>query len=158
MSFDPLSAAFSLGQSLIETIWPNPVEQAQEQRKLLQLYQDGDIAKLNAHVQIMTGQMKINMAEAQHKSIFVAGWRPFIGWTGGIALGYQFIVYPLMLWLWQIADIWVNIPTGVTAPSPLDGTELYTIVVGMLGMGAMRSFDKKNGVATTNIGVNKNGK
>lgn len=151
MSFDPLSALFDVGKSAIERIWPDPIKRAKEIRKLEELKQTGDLAQLSAHVQIMTGQMGINAKEAEHKSIFVAGWRPFIGWIGGFALGYQFIFYPLLLWIWAIAGLIFDIPSGVKPPPVLDGTELYTIIVGMLGIGAMRSFDKKNGTATHSI-------
>jgi hypothetical protein len=151
MNFDPLSAIFDVGKTVIEKIWPDPAEQARELRKLEKLRQDGDLAKLQAHVQLMTGQMQVNAKEAEHKSIFVAGWRPFIGWVGGFSLGYQFIFYPLLLWVWSIVSIFVEIPQGVGPPPVLDGNELYSIVLGMLGIGAMRSYDKKNGTATSSI-------
>ena len=151
MIFDPISALFDVGKSAIERIWPDPIKRAEEIRKLEELKQTGDLAQLSAHVQIMTGQMGINAKEAEHKSIFVAGWRPFIGWVGGFALGYQFVFYPMLLWLWQLFAVFIHIPEGVNPPPVLDGAELYTIVLGMLGIGAMRSFDKKNGTATHSI-------
>jgi hypothetical protein len=156
MAFDPISALFEVGKTAIDRIWPDPIRRAEELRKLEDLKQKGDMAQLGAHVQIMTGQMAVNAKEAQHKSVFVAGWRPFIGWIGGFALGYQFIFYPLLLWLWAIAAIIFDIPDGVKPPPVLDGAELYTIIVGMLGIGAMRSFDKKNGTATNAIGAAAN--
>ncbi|WP_299077893.1 holin family protein [uncultured Paraglaciecola sp.] len=151
MSFDPISALFDVGKTAIERIWPDPIKRAEEIRKLEALKQTGDLAQLSAHVQIMTGQMNINAKEAEHKSIFVAGWRPFIGWVGGFALGYQFVFYPMLLWFWQLFAVFIDIPAGVKPPPVLDGAELYTIVLGMLGIGAMRSFDKKNGTATHSI-------
>ena len=86
MSFDPISAALDIGKMAISRIWPDPVQQAAEERKLLELSQSGNLAELNAHVQLLVGQMQINAKEAEHKSVFVAGWRPFIGWVGGFAL------------------------------------------------------------------------
>lgn len=151
MSFDPISAALELGNMAISRIWPDPVQQAAEERKLLELGQSGDIAQLNAKVQLLLGQMRINEKEAEHKSIFVAGWRPFVGWVGGVALGYQFILYPLMLWAWAIVDP-VNAAGQAMKPPPvLAADELYTVLLGMLGIGAMRSYDKKNGTATQSI-------
>ena len=152
MSFDPLSAIFDVGKTVIEKMWPDPVKQAQEIRKLEELRQNGDLAKLSAHVNLMTGQMAVNVKEAEHKSIFVAGWRPFIGWVGGMALAYQYIVYPLLGWVWQIAAvIWV-IPEGITPPPVPVGSDLYPIILGMLGIGGMRSYDKHKGTATNSIG------
>jgi len=155
MSFDPISAAMDLGKMAISRIWPDPVQQAVEERKLLELAQAGDVAQLNAKVQLLVAQMNINMKEAEHKSIFVAGWRPFVGWVGGVALAYQFILYPLMLWGWAVIS-----PENCNAaleciaikpPPILQADELYTVLLGMLGIGAMRSYDKKNGTATQSI-------
>ena len=103
---------------------------------------------------LLQGQMEINKTEAQHGSVFVAGWRPFIGWIGGLALAYQFILYPLLVWAFALLQAWQVIPCdlpglavssgqcSVTAPPPLDASLLMTIVTGMLGIGGMRSFDK----------------
>jgi len=151
MSFDPISALFEVGKTVIEKIWPDPIKQAEEIRKLQELQQTGDLARLSAAVQQLTGQMEINKIEAAHKSIFVAGWRPFVGWVGGIALAYQFIVYPLLLWGWAIVDPQTATGVAINPPPILDTDALYTVLMGMLGIGAMRSYDKKNGTATQSI-------
>ena len=96
--------------------------------------------------QVLLGQMSINQEEAKHKSIFVAGWRPFIGWVGGIALAWKFILYPLMNWILIVSDVQLNSPIP-----EIDASELYPIVLGMLGIGAMRSYDKKQGTSTESI-------
>lgn len=83
-------------------------------------------------------QAEVNKAEAQHTSLFVAGWRPAIGWVGAIALFYQFIVYPLLCWL----------PLDKAPPAPLDYTMLYTLITGMLGIAGLRSYDKAKGTDT----------
>ena len=155
MSFDPISALFDVGKSVIERVWPDPIRRAEEIRKLQELQQSGDVARLNAHVQLLTGQMRVNEKEAEHKSVFVAGWRPFIGWVGGFALAYQFIFYPILLWLWAIATIAFTIPEGFEPPVLPVADDLYTIILGMLGIGAMRSYDKKNGTATQSIEARK---
>lgn len=146
MSADPITAALNIGNSLIERIWPDPGVQAEEKRKLAELAQEGDLARLNAHVELMTGQLKVNAAEAQHKSVFVAGWRPWIGWVGGMALAYQFVVYPPLLWAWAIWG-----PAGVEPPPVMETGALFSIVTGMLGIGAMRSHDKARGTQTDSI-------
>lgn len=152
MAFDPLSAAFELGTSLIKRIWPDPEKQAEEVRKLAELKQKGDSEALNAQVQLMLGQIEINKAEAQSKSIFVAGWRPFIGWIGGTAMAYQFVIYPLLIWAWRIAQVKGSIPADISPPPVLETGALFSIVTGMLGIGAMRSIDKRNKVQTDRIG------
>jgi len=81
-----------------------------------------------------------NIAEAQHRSVFVAGWRPFIGWVGGMALVYSFLVYPIFLWVNAI--FW-----NVTPPPSLDDEFLFNIILAMLGVAGMRTFEKYKGVS-----------
>lgn len=151
MAFDPLTAAFDLGKMALERLFPDPTKRAEEMRKLEELRQAGDIAQLNAHVQLMLGQIEINKAEAQHKSIFVAGWRPFIGWVGGFALAWQFVVYPMLMWVWKSLEALGKIPAGLEPPPILETGALFAMITGMLGIGTMRSFDKRNGTQTDSI-------
>ena len=90
-------------------------------------------------IETLRGQMAINKTEATHKSIFVAGWRPFIGWSGGFAIAYNYIIQPFFLMLFMANGIAIDMPV-------LDIGTLMTLITGMLGFGALRSFDKKNGV------------
>lgn len=107
----------------------------------------GAIEDNDARVRL--GQMEINKQEAQHRSVFVAGWRPAIGWICGIALFYHFTTLPLIEYgFWMAASIqngWENIDFS-TAPK-MDLSELMTILMGMLGLTVARSVDKFNGVA-----------
>lgn len=96
-------------------------------------------------------QMDVNKVEAQHSTVFVAGWRPFIGWVGGVALAYQFILYPLLLWAFHIAIGFELFPEGIQPPPMLPTDSLWLLISGMLGIGGMRSLDKIKGVATSNI-------
>jgi len=145
VSFDPLSAAFDLGKSAIERIWPDPIRRAEELRKLEELRQQGDLAELNAHVQLMLGQLEVNKEEAKSNSLFVAGARPFIIWVGGISLAWAGIVHPLLMWVWAFVGI-----QGSPPPIIETGT-LSTILTGLLGVATMRSYDKKNGTETSSI-------
>lgn len=84
-------------------------------------------------------QAEINAAEAQHASLFVAGWRPAIGWACASAFIFIYVVSPVVAW---IASFW-----GVEIPMPKFDTEaLMSLTLGMLGLGAMRSFEKWRGV------------
>jgi len=150
-----ISGLFSVGKSIIERIWPDPAKQQEEIRKLAKLHQEGDIARMNAEVQLLVAQMKINEKEAAHKSIFVAGWRPFVGWVCGFALAYQFILYPLLLWIWAaFSPTFIDaagLRQAISPPPILDLGALFTLLLGMLGIGAMRSYDKKQGTGTNSI-------
>ena len=97
------------------------------------------MAEKHAHEAAMQ-QILVNREEAKHKSIFVAGWRPFIGWTCGIALAYHFVLAPLIIFGagWAGADI-PDLPV-------FDMDSLMTVLLGMLGLGGMRSFEKAKGL------------
>ncbi len=90
--------------------------------------------------QTKMAQIEVNKAEAQHKSIFVSGWRPFIGWTCGTALAYHFVLAPIILFATAYAGI--EVPE---LPS-FDMETLTTILLGMLGLGSLRSFEKYKGL------------
>lgn len=92
-------------------------------------------------------QIGVNQVEAQHSSIFVAGWRPAIGWIGAAAMAYQFLLYPIMLWGWTYLQGTGWIPAGLTPPPVLDADQLWVILSGILGIAGMRSFEKTKGVA-----------
>ena len=139
MSLDPLTAAFDAGKLLIEKIWPDPVKQSEEIRKLEELHQQGDLATLNAEVQLLIGQININIAEAGHKSIFVAGWRPFVGWVCGFGLLYASVVEPIMRFIAKLSDYTGTFPV-------LDTTITMQVLLGMLGLGLMRTKEKEKGV------------
>lgn len=89
-------------------------------------------------------QMEINKEEASHKSIFVAGWRPAVGWICAFALFYNYIATPML-------GAWASIYHPAAIIPQLDITELMTLLFGMLGMGTLRSYDKQNGVSTNFI-------
>jgi len=138
MSLDPLTAALDIGNSLLEKFWPDKTKLAEEKRKLQELYQKGDLAELNAEVQLLMGQINVNATEANHKSIFVAGWRPFVGWVCGFGLLYASLIEPLMRFIATVNDY-----TG-TFPN-LDTTITMQVLLGMLGLGLMRTKEKEKG-------------
>lgn len=140
MRFDPLSALFDLGKVAIEKIWPDPSARAAQLLELEKLKQTGDLAQLNAHVQLMLGQIEINKIEAASSDRFVSGWRPYIGWICGSALGYQFLVEPLMRFVAQVCFKY----SGTFPVLQMD--ELTTILLGLLGLGVMRTVEKVKGV------------
>lgn len=98
-------------------------------------------AKLIADQNI--AQTAINVEEAKSGNLFIAGWRPAIGWIGALALCYQYILYPLLLWL----------PIKDKPPAPLDYTMLLTLITGMLGIAGLRSYDKVKGKDTGKVSL-----
>lgn len=91
--------------------------------------------------ELAKGQLEINQAEAASGSIFKGGWRPFIGWVCGTAFAYHFILQPIIVFGVTVA--------GVTLP-PLpefDMATLMPVLMGMLGLGGLRTFEKTKGVS-----------
>ena len=84
-------------------------------------------------------QIEVNKAEALHRTVFVAGWRPFIGWTCGLALSYHFILQPIIVFTMSVNGLAYDLPE-------FDMGSLMTIVLGLLGLGGMRSFEKFKGL------------
>ena len=97
------------------------------------------LAEKQAH-EAAIAQVEVNKQEAQHRSIFVAGWRPFTGWVTAFALAYHFCLMPLILFATAVA--------GVEIPElpEFDMETLTTILLGMLGLGGLRSFEKFKGI------------
>ena len=85
-------------------------------------------------------QKEINKLEAVHVSVFVAGWRPFIGWVCGFGLAYNFIVHPLIIWGVQIAGIQDVVPPVLAIG------ELMPLLLALLGLGGLRTYEKLKGV------------
>lgn len=96
---------------------------------------------------LVRGQLDVNRAEAASNSLFVAGWRPAIGWIGATALGYQFLVYPLLTWAWALLQARGLVPAGLQEPPMLDTDALWVVLSGMLGIAGLRSVEKVKGVA-----------
>ena len=85
-------------------------------------------------------QAETNKEEAQHRSVWVAGWRPFIGWVCGIALAWHFVLSPVVLFF----AAWFNVV--LPALPSFDMGSLMTVLMGMLGLGGLRTFEKTKGI------------
>ena len=80
-------------------------------------------------------QIEVNKAEASHKSMFVTGWKPVVGWVCAFALAYHFILQPIMVFAISIYGVSITLPE-------FDMGSLMTILMGMLGLGGLRTFEK----------------
>lgn len=133
MSLDPLSAALDLGNTLIQRIFPDPAQANQAKLELMKLQQSGELQQI-------TGQLEINKAEAASASVFVSGWRPSIGWICSAALAYQYIFRPIVTWGAAMSGHQLPDMPGLD-------DNLWQLLLGMLGLGGLRTFEKINGVA-----------
>jgi hypothetical protein len=127
-----------IGKGIINRLFPDPAAAAAAQLELLKMQQNGDLAQLAADTDLAKLQIQTNIAEAAG-NWFTAGWRPCIGWVCGAGLAYAALIEPFARF---IAKVWF----GYVGDFPVIDTNLtMQILMGMLGLGAMRSIEKIKG-------------
>ena len=98
-------------------------------------------AQLTAHLaKIDVGQLEINKTEAANRSIWVSGWRPFIGWSCGVALAWTYVITPILNFILAQTGHLMDLPA-------MDMGEMMPVLMGMLGLGGLRTFEKFKRVA-----------
>lgn len=124
--------------SVLGKIIPDPGKAAEVNAELQKalIERQGEIDK--AIAEAARAQAEVNLEEAKSSSMFVAGWRPFVGWVCGIGCAYSFIAQPMLTWV----SGWFG---GVPLPA-LDMTQLMPLILGMLGLGGLRTMEKIQGV------------
>ena len=127
-----LGSVFELGGKIIDRLFPDPAQKAAAELELLKLTQAGDL-------QTVLAQLEINAKEAQHSSVFVAGWRPFVGWSCGVGLVYATVGHNILAWI-AVLQGWPEPPT-------VDADLLIYTLGGLLGIGGLRTLEKVKGVA-----------
>jgi hypothetical protein len=126
---------------LLKKVIPDPAAAAEANLKVLQLAQTGELAHLDADVKLALGQLEINKEEAKDPSLFKSGWRPAVGWLCVAGFAYMAIVRPLLPWLATVVGF--NVP-----PLPaIETSEIMAILMGMLGLGGMRTAERLKGKA-----------
>jgi len=128
----PLDIILGLGSKLIDSVFPDPAKKAEAQLKLLELQQNGELAQMQA-------QTAINVEEAKSASVFIAGWRPFVGWVCGMAFAINFVVGPMGVFAATLLGKTVVFPTIALS-------EMMPVLLGMLGLGAYRTYERVQGV------------
>jgi hypothetical protein len=118
---------------LLDKIIPDPTEKARLAHEIATL------AERQAH-EIAKAQIEVNNTEASSSSMFVAGWRPAVGWICAVGLGFNFICVPIGNFVLAVNGSPIVIPA-------LDVSEMMPVLMGMLGLGAYRTFEKTKGVA-----------
>lgn len=137
MAFDFITAGIELVKTVVNK-FPDPAQRAAAQLEISKLEQTGELAQLASDTDLAKGQLAINQAEAANENIFVSGWRPFIGWVCGTAFAYHFILQPLLAFGMASFGHEVKLPAFQMG-------ELSTVLMGMLGLGGLRTFEKVKG-------------
>jgi Holin of 3TMs, for gene-transfer release len=112
--------------TVVNKIWPDKSEQEKQQ--------------IAAAVMVVQGQIDINKEEAKSPSVFVSGWRPFIGWVCGMACAWNWIGLKIALFVAAYLGHVLNM-------QPADISEMMPVLLGMLGLGGLRTVERINGVA-----------
>src|SRR6185437_490541 len=133
MALDPLTAILNIVGTVLDRVIPDKAKAAEAKAQLLE-------SELAGEIQNAIAQLQVNQAEASSKSVFVAGWRPWIGWVCGMAFAYTYIVQPLGQFVLALLKYSIVLP-------PVNLSDMMPVLMGMLGLGAMRSWDKANGKA-----------
>lgn len=116
-------------QDVLSRVMPDPAAQAKALSDIVSALTQSDAA-----------QSDINKAEAASPSLFVSGWRPFIGWVCGVGLAWTFVGHPVAAWILVLCHIDVLLPE-------VDSNTLMALVTAMLGLAGVRSYEKVQGVA-----------
>lgn len=130
-----IGALSDFANTVVNKIWPDA--DAKQKAQAAQL-----VLETSKEYDLQQGQIDVNKVEAANTSIFVAGWRPFIGWTCGFALLYASILDPLARFIAMVLLHYLG-------AFPVINTEItMQVLFGMLGLGGMRTFEKYKRVAS----------
>jgi len=137
----PILAILPIVGEIINKLIPDPRAAAEAKLKMIELAQAGELAYLNADVQLATAQIGVNKAEAESGGLFKGGWRPAVGWLCVAGFGYMAILRPLLPWILTVAG--ADVP-----PLPaIDTAEIGALLFGLLGLGGMRTAERLKGKA-----------
>lgn len=123
--------------ALLDRIIPDPEAREKAKQELARAENQQALAMLKAALEADSSQHRINEAEAGHASLFVAGWRPFIGWVCGVAFAYHFVMQPMLVFIIANAGKEPVLPQ-------FNMDELSTVLMGLLGLGGLRTLEKMN--------------
>lgn len=125
---------------LLDKLIPDPEARAKAQMELLRTEREADLRELELALSSDTSQAAINQEEARNTNLFVSGWRPFIGWVCGAAFAYHYVFQPFLVFALAAQGRQIDLPEF-----PMD--TLLTVLLGMLGLGGMRTYEKIRRVA-----------
>jgi hypothetical protein len=127
------AAIIPVVSDVIDRFFPNKSEAAKVKAEM-------EVKLIEAANQINLGQIEVNKAEAQHRSLFVAGWRPAIGWACAVGFIWAFVGQPIAEWVLYLSDETIILPD-------LQVDNLMEMAFGMLGLAGLRSWEKSRGLA-----------
>lgn len=139
-----IAAFLPLIGEVIDKIFPDQQTKTEAKLRLFELQQKGGLAELEATTKLALAQIGVNQESARSGHWFVAGARPAVIWICALGLAWNFVAQPIAMWAGAFADPPVAVPT-------LDISQLMILLGGLLGLGGMRSYDKRNQTETQTI-------
>lgn len=134
MALEPISAVVGVAEKLIDRFFPDPTKKMEALAELRRMEQSGDLT-------VIANQIEVNKIEAASPNWFVSGWRPAVGWVCVLALAVQMVFAPIAVWAAMLF--------GHVIPMVImDVSLLTTLLIGMLGLGGMRTVEKLQGVSS----------
>lgn len=133
--------------SIFDKVLPDPQAAADAKLKVMELAQRGELAQLDAEVQIAKGQIEINKADAESSDAFQRRWRPAAGWVCVLGLGYTFLFQPMFPWLVKVLAIALGSTVQIPDLPEIDIEYLLGLLGALLGLGGLRSIERVKGRA-----------
>lgn len=140
----PWDSVVDLLKTGIDKIWPDKTEAEKAKAALAQAEAAGSLQDMQNQWDNAKAQIEVNKQDAASTNFFVAGWRPFIGWVCGSAFAWTFVLQPIAV----TASTVLGHPIDPKAIPVLDFSQIQPVLYGMLGLGAMRTYEKVRGAAS----------
>lgn len=135
-----IGSVLDFGSKIIDRIWPDPAQRDAAKLELFKAQQAGEFKQMDQAFELAKAQIGVNQTEAANANLFTSGWRPAIGWVCAAALAYQYVGRPLVAWGFAVAG-------HPLSPMPGLDDNLWQLMLGMLGLGGLRTFEKIQGAA-----------
>jgi hypothetical protein len=140
MNITGIGSVLDIGGKIIDRLWPDPAQRDAAKLELFKAQQAGEFKEVDQAFELAKAQIGVNAAEAASPDMFVAGWRPFIGWVCGVGCAWNWVGLPLAVFALAV----VGHPVALR---PADLSEMMPLLLGMLGIGGLRTVEKLRGVA-----------
>lgn len=151
MAFGAISKIAEVVAPLISEFVTDKDKQNELKHRIESMLITNEHVRALREIDLVEGQLKINLQEAKSGKTFVSGWRPYLGWGLGTALIYNFLLRPIVQSVINIVDAFITTDLSAVVLVELDVEQLWPLLLGLLGIGGYRSFEKIKGVARKDL-------
>jgi hypothetical protein len=140
----PWDSVLDLIKTAIDKTWPDKTEAEKAKAALHEAQMQGAFKEMEQQWENAEAQIELNKQTSTSTNVFIAGWRPFVGWVCGSAFAWTYVCQPIVVMIFGLAGH----PIDSNGLAKLDFTQIQPILYGMLGLGALRTYEKVRGVAS----------